>query len=48
MGDLTEALDRSVTATMALLLSHLPQLLGALALLLAGWVLARLLRVARR
>jgi small-conductance mechanosensitive channel len=48
MGDYTEALQRAASATADTLLAHLPQLLGALALLLAGWVLARLLREATR
>jgi hypothetical protein len=48
MGDLTEALDRTATTTLELLLAHLPNLLGALALLFVGWVLARLLRMATR
>ncbi len=34
MGNFTEALDRATTAALDLLLAHLPQLLGALALLL--------------
>ncbi len=48
MGNLTEALDQATRATLELLLAHLPHLLGALALLLVGWVLARLLRLATR
>ena len=48
MGDLTEALDRATTVTIERLLAHLPQLLGAIALLFVGWVLARLLRLATR
>lgn len=48
MGNLTEALDQAVMATLELLLTHLPHLLGALALLLVGWLLARLLRLATR
>ncbi len=48
MKDYAEALDRSMTAILESLLAHLPQILGALVLLLAGWVLARLLRVATR
>lgn len=48
MGNLTEVLDRTATATLDMLLAHLPQLLGALALLLVGWLLARLLRMATR
>lgn len=48
MGNFTEALDRSATAMLDLLLGHLPHLLGAFALLLVGWVLARLLRIATR
>ena len=36
MGNFAEALDRATTATVERLLAHLPQLLGALALLLVG------------
>lgn len=48
MGNFAEALDRAASATIERLFVHLPQLLGALALLLAGWLLARLLRLATR
>ena len=48
MGNLAEALDRAATVTVERLLAHLPQLLGAIALLFVGWVLARLLRLAAR
>lgn len=48
MGPFAEALDRATAATIERLLAHLPQLLGALLLLLAGWLLARLLRAATR
>jgi hypothetical protein len=48
MGNFTEALNRTATATVERLLAHLPNLLGALALLLLGWVLARLLRMVTR
>lgn len=48
MGNFTDALDRATTSTLDLLLAHLPHLLGALALLLVGWVLARILRMVTR
>ena len=48
MDTFTRALGRTANATLELVLDHLPQLLGALALLLIGWLLARLLRVATR
>lgn len=48
MDHLAQSLDKAATATVERLLDHLPQLLGALALLLVGWLLARLLRVATR
>jgi small-conductance mechanosensitive channel len=48
MGNFADALDRATSATVERLLAHLPQLLGAIALLLVGWALARLLRVATR
>jgi small-conductance mechanosensitive channel len=48
MGNLTDALDRAASATVDRLLDQLPQLLGAIALLLVGWLLARLLRLATR
>ena len=48
MGNFTDALDRATTATLERLVGHLPQLLEALALLLIGWLLARLLRLATR
>jgi small-conductance mechanosensitive channel len=48
MGNFAEALDRATTATIERVVAHLPQLLGALALLLVGWLLARLLRLATR
>ena len=48
MANFTEALDRVGSAALERLLLHLPQLVGALALLLVGWILARLLRVATR
>ena len=48
MANFTEALQRVGTATVERITGHLPQLLGALALLLVGWVLARLLRTAAR
>ncbi|MDH3210372.1 MAG: mechanosensitive ion channel [Burkholderiaceae bacterium] len=48
MGNFAVALDRAVVATIERLLVYLPQLLGALTLLLVGWLLARLLRLATR
>ncbi len=48
MEAFSEALQRTGAATVDLVLAHLPQLLGALALLLIGWLLARLLRLATR
>ncbi len=48
MGSFADALNRALSATTDRLLDHLPQLLGAAALVLVGWVLARLLRVAAR
>lgn len=48
MGEFTDALAKAGAATIGGLLGHLPQLLGAVALLLAGWLLARLLRGATR
>ena len=48
MGDFEQALGRATTATVDGLLAQLPQLLGAVALLLVGWLLARLLRLVTR
>jgi hypothetical protein len=48
MESLPAALDRAASVTTEQLLTHLPQLLGALALLLLGWVLARVMRAATR
>ena len=48
MDSFTDALDRATTLTVERLLTHLPQVGGALLLLLAGWLLARLLRAATR
>lgn len=48
MGNLTDALNQASLATFERLLAHLPQIIGALALLLAGWLLARLFRLATR
>ena len=48
MDSFASALERTGAATAELVLAHLPQLLGALALLLLGWLLARLLRLATR
>ncbi|MFO7541800.1 MAG: hypothetical protein R6W97_03175 [Thiobacillus sp.] len=41
-------MDQAATATLTLLLANLPNLLGAMALLLVGWLLARLLRMLTR
>jgi hypothetical protein len=46
MTSFTDALGNAAAATTERVLAHLPQLFGALALLLAGWLLARLLRLA--
>jgi hypothetical protein len=46
MSNFGDALDRAASATVERLVAHLPQLLEALALLLIGWLLARLLRLA--
>ncbi len=46
MANFIETLDLAATSVVDRVLSNLPQLLGALALLLAGWLLARLLRQA--
>jgi len=48
MQNFTEALESLGRATGECVVSHLPQLLAALALLLVGWFLARLLRTAAR
>ncbi len=48
MDELRQALSRATAVTLDRLLEQLPQLLGALVLLLLGWVLARLLRLATR
>lgn len=48
MDKLRAAFDQAASVTIDRLLAHLPQLLGALALLLAGWLVARLLRLATR
>jgi hypothetical protein len=48
MGNLTEALESAASSTAERLLANLPELFGALALLLIGWVLARVLRMATR
>jgi small-conductance mechanosensitive channel len=48
MGTLSEALDHATTVTLERLLMHLPNVLGAVVLLLVGWLLARLLRLATR
>lgn len=48
MGPYADALDRALTLTIDRVLAHLPNLLGALALLLVGWLLARALRLLTR
>jgi small-conductance mechanosensitive channel len=48
VNNFSDALNRATTATFERLLDHLPQLLGAIALLVVGWLLARLLRMATR
>ncbi len=48
MGSLADTLDRALSLTLERVLEHLPNLLGALALLVVGWLLARLLRLATR
>ena len=48
MGNFSQALDNATTAAVERLLAQLPHLLEALALLLIGWLLARLLRAATR
>ena len=48
MGSFSDALVRAGSGPLERLLAYLPQLLGALALLLIGWLLARLLRAATR
>lgn len=48
MPNFTEALEAAGAATIERIATHLPQVLAALALLLAGWLLARLLRAAAR
>jgi small-conductance mechanosensitive channel len=48
MGTFLETLNRATTAIGERLLGNLPQLLEALALLVVGWLLARLLRMATR
>ena len=48
MGSFAESLDHATRLTTERLLAHLPQLMGAVLLLLLGWLLARLLRAAAR
>ncbi len=48
MNNFADALDRATTASLDGLTAHLPNLLGALLLLLVGWALARLLRMLTR
>ena len=48
MDEFTAGLQRAAATTAQQLVEHLPQLLGAIALLLVGWLLARVLRVATR
>lgn len=48
MSSFADALNHAASATFERLLAQLPQVLGALALLLFGWLLARLLRATTR
>jgi hypothetical protein len=48
MTQFSDALARAGSGTVERMLAYLPQLLGALALLLVGWLLARLLRALTR
>jgi hypothetical protein len=48
MDEFTAGLQRAAATTAQQLIEHLPQLLGAIALLIIGWLLARVLRVATR
>ena len=48
MQSLASALEQATATTTGWLLAHLPNFLGALALLLLGWLLARVLRFATR
>jgi len=48
MNSFAEALDHAASITFERLLAQLPQVLGALVLLLLGWLLARLVRAAAR
>lgn len=48
MENYTAALNQAATATFNHFIVHLPNLLGALALLLLGWLLARVLRALTR
>lgn len=48
MGTLSESLQQALALTVERALFHLPAVLGAVALLLAGWLLARLLRLVTR
>ena len=48
MDNFIESLERAAKLTIERLLEFLPNLLGAIALLLAGWLLARVLRMAAR
>lgn len=48
MGDLADALSRVASAVGEWLIVHLPQWLGALALIVVGWIVARVLRAATR
>ena len=48
MARFTDAFESATAVATERLLGHLPQLLGALALLLVGWALARVLRAATR
>lgn len=48
MGPYADALDRALRLTLDRLVEHLPNLAGALGLLLVGWLLASLLRMLTR
>jgi hypothetical protein len=45
MNNFTESVTGAASALLERLAAHLPSLLGAILLLAAGWLLARLLRV---
>ncbi len=48
MNNFVDSLDLAASVTIDRIVTHLPQVLGALALLLVGWLLARLLRMVTR